>query len=235
MLLSLCLAGALGDPDTTRFRVVSCFAEEARSRETLETAEAAVPIVLARLEARDWSPLRPPTLQLYADYARFRSATADMNRDAPEAYGYTSRDSHTAHVTVEPASETLRALGLSNQTRRLVAHEVTHLLCFDLLPDMTSLPGWMVEGLADSVAHETLESLGRTREIEEEPATAMQILLVQELIRKAQAPRFGTLLFDRLGGFEYRQRYALRWLFYEFLRARHPDECARFFRAAYAA
>jgi hypothetical protein len=155
---------------------------------------------------------RPPTLQLYADFARFRSATAALNPDAPEARGFTSRDGHTAHVTVEPASEVLRELGLSNQTRRLIAHEVTHLLCFDLLPDMTSLPGWMVEGLADSVAQEVLGSLGRTRAIEEEPWTAAQILEVQELVRANQAPRFGTLLLDRLGGFEYRQRYALRWL-----------------------
>lgn len=235
MLLSLILACASGDPETARFRVVSCFAEEERALEALETAEAAVPVVLARLGVASWSPAGPRTLQLFADFARFRSATAELNPDSPEAHGYTSRDSRTAFVTVQPASETLRALGLSSQTRRLIAHEVTHLLCFDLVPDMTSLPGWMVEGLADSVAHEVLGALGRTRALEEEPSTAAQVLLVQELVRSNQAPRFGTLLQDRLTGFDYRQRYALRWLTYEFLRARRPEECARFFTAAYAA
>jgi hypothetical protein len=235
MLLSLLLVCAGGDPETARFRVLNCFPEEARALEALETAEATVPVALARLGVASWSPSGPRTLQLFADFARFRSATAELNPDSPEAHGYTSRDSRTAFVTVQPAAETLRALGLSGQTRRLIAHEVTHLLCFDLLPDMTSLPGWMVEGLADSVAHEVLGALGRTRALEEEPSTAAQVLLVQELVRANQAPRFGTLLLDKLGGFEYRQRYALRWLAYEFLRARHPEECARFFAAAYAA
>src|SRR5262245_51368746 len=234
MLLSLLLACASGDPDTARFHVVNCFPEEARAAEALETAEAAVPVALARLGVESWSPAGPRTLQLYADFARFRSATSEMNLDSPEALGYTSRDRRTAFVTVQPAADTLRVLGLSNQTRRLIAHEVTHLVCFDLLADMTSLPGWMVEGLADSVAHEVLGTLGRTRAIEEEPCTAGQILLVQELVRSNQAPRFGTLLFDKLGGFDYRQRYALRWLAYEFLRTHHADECARLFRAAYA-
>jgi hypothetical protein len=234
MLLSLILACASGDPETARFRVVSCFPEEARAREALEVAEATVPVVLARLGVESWSPPGPRTLQLFADFARFRSATAEMNPDSPEAHGYTSRDSRTAFVTVQPAAETLRALGLSSQTRRLIAHEVTHLLCFDLVADMTSLPGWMVEGLADSAAHEVLDGLGRTRPLEEEPCTAAQILLVQELIATNQAPRFGTLLHDKLGGFDYRQRYALRWLAYEFLRARHPEECARLFHAAFA-
>jgi hypothetical protein len=234
MLLSLLLVCASGDPESPRFRVVSCFAEEARAREALETAEAAVPVVLARLGVASWSPSGPRTLQLFADFARFRSATAELNPESPEAHGYTSRDSRTAFVTVQPAAEALRALGLSSQTRRLIAHETTHLLCFDLLPDMTSLPGWMVEGLADSVAHEVLDALGRTRALEEEPGTAAQVLLLQELVRTNQAPRFGTLLRDKLGGFDHRQRYALRWLTYEFLRARHPEECARLFAAAYA-
>jgi len=233
MLLSLILACASGDPESARFRVVNCFSEEARAAEALEAAEAAVPVALARLGIAGWSPAGPRTLQLFADFARFRSATAEMNPDSPEAHGYTSRDNHTAFVTVQPAAEALRALGLSSQTRRLIAHEVTHLLCFDLLPDMTSLPGWMVEGLADSVAHEVLELLDRTRAIEEEPSTAGQILLVQELFGSNQAPRFGTLLRDKLGGFDYRQRYALRWLTYEFLRACRPEECARLFQAAY--
>ena len=234
MLLTLLLACASGDPATPRFRVVNCFTEESRAAEALEVAEATVPVVLARLGVESWSPSGPRTLQLYADFARFRSATAEMNPDSPEAHGYTSRDSCTAFITVQPATETLRALGLSSQTRRLIAHEVTHLLCFDLVADMTSLPGWMVEGLADSVAHEVLDALGRTRALEEEPCTAAQILLVQELVESNQAPRFGTLLHDKLGGFDYRQRYALRWFAYEFLRARRPEECARFFRAAFA-
>src|SRR5688572_25417009 len=196
MLLSFFLACALGDPEPARFRVVSCFPEEARAAEALEVAEAAVPVALERLGVAGWSPARPRTLQLYPDFARFRAATAALNPDAPEVHGYTSRDGRTAHVTVQPAAETLRALGLSSQTRRLVAHEVTHLVCFDLLPDMTTLPGWMIEGLADSVAHEVLCALGRSRALEEEPCTAAQILDVQALVRASQMPRFGSLLHD---------------------------------------
>lgn len=232
-LISICAMCAGGDPEVAHFRVVNCFREEARAEEALQVARGTVPVVLARLGVASWSPDGPKTLQLYADFARFRGATAALNPDAPEAQGYTNRDSRTAHVTVQPAAETLGALGLSNQTRRLLAHEVTHLVCFDLLPDMTSLPGWMVEGLADSVAHEVVCTLGRSRGLEEEPCTAAQILAVQELIRSNQAPRFGALLFDKLGGLEHGQRYALRWLFYEFLSARRPVECARLFRAAY--
>ncbi len=235
MLLLLLLICTRGDPATASFRVVNCFREEARAEEALQVAEATVPVVLDRLGVTSWSPAGPKTLQLYADFARFRGATAAMNPDAPEAHGYTNRDSRTAHVTVQPAAETLRELGLSSQTRRLIAHEVTHLVCFDLLPDMTSLPGWMVEGLADSVAQEVVLALGRSRAIEEEPCTAAQILRVQDLIRSNQAPRFGALLFDKLGGLEHGQRYALRWLFYEFLAARCPTERARLFRAAFPA
>lgn len=234
MLLALALTLASGDPEPAHFRIVNCFPEQARAEEALEAAEAAVPVVLERLGVERWSPSGPRTLQLHADFARFRAATAAMNPDAPEAHGYTNRDSRTAHVTVQPAAEALRALGLSSQTRRLIAHEVTHLVCFDLLPEMTTLPGWMVEGLADSVAHEVLCALGRSRALEEEPCTAAQILAVQELIRANQAPRFGTLLHDRLAGFDYRQRYALRWLFHEFLRERRAAECARLFRVAFA-
>jgi hypothetical protein len=228
----LLLAG--GDPEVARFRVLNCFPEAARAEEALAVAEAAVPVVLRRLDLASWAPSGTRTLQLHADYARFRSATAAMNPDAPEAQGFTNRDSRTAHVTVHPAAETLQALGLSSQTRRLIAHEVTHLLCFDLLPDMTSLPGWMVEGLADSVAHEVLGALGLSRALEQEPCTAGQIAAVQELIRRNQAPRFGALLVDRLAGYDHGQRYALRFLFHEFLRTHRPEACARLFRAAYA-
>src|SRR5262245_7046443 len=103
MLLSLLMAcaGAGGDPATGRFRVLNCFPEEARAAEALETAEAAVPVALARLGIESWSPAGPRTLQLFADFARFRSATAEMNPDSPEANGYTRRDSRTAFVRSE--------------------------------------------------------------------------------------------------------------------------------------
>src|SRR5262245_43128922 len=69
MLLSLLLACASGDPETARFRVVNCFAEEERAQEAMQAAEAAVPVVLERLGVASWAPADPRTLQLYSDFA----------------------------------------------------------------------------------------------------------------------------------------------------------------------
>jgi len=149
---------------TTRahFQVVSDFAEPERAAEASEAAEAVVPIVLARLGRDEWTPRSLETIHLYRGYTAFREHTAKVNPNAPEVLGFTHRDSRTSHVAVEPWSDALCALGLPRATRRLVAHEAAHLVCYDLLRDMDELPAWMVEGLADSAAQAALSAAPTT-------------------------------------------------------------------------
>jgi len=229
-LAALSLLAQLAGP---RFQVVSDFAEPERAAEASQAAEAVVPIVLARLGRTEWTPRSVETIHLYRGYAPFRERTARYNPNAPEALGFTHRDSRTSHVAVEPWSDALRTLGLPRATRRLVAHEAAHLVCYDLLRDMDELPAWMVEGLADSAAQEALAGLGLAEALEVDPATATRIASVQEFARGGRLPAFAALVEDRLADFAFLERYPLRWLTYEFLRAEQPAACARLFAAAY--
>ncbi|MSR60889.1 MAG: hypothetical protein EXS08_00385 [Planctomycetes bacterium] len=232
VVAALSLLAQLATP-RAHFRIVSDFAEPERAAEASQAAEAVVPVVLARLGRGGWTPRSLETIRLYRGYATFRARTAEFNPNAPEVLGFTHRDSRTSHVAAEPWNDALHALGLPRATRRLVAHEAAHLVCYDLLRDMDELPAWMVEGLADSAAQEALVQLGLADALEVDPATASRIAWVQEFARTGRLPSFDALVNDRLGDYAYLERYPLRWLAYEFLRAEQPGACAQLFAAAY--
>lgn len=234
VLLLLALQNGASGASSSPFRLRNELGEPALSAETVALAEAAARIAHARLGVAPSG--RPSFFRLYPDFPRFRAATAELNPDAPEAWGFTNRDSRTAHVAVQPcATATLQAAGLPLGTRRLIAHEAAHLACFDVLPQLTQLPGWVVEGLADSVAHETLRSLGLADALEQDPHGATRLHLLHDLLAAKRLPPLRALLSDRMGTLGFEERYAARWLALEFLRARAPDACRRLLHCAFAA
>lgn len=235
LLLALATQSVPGGARARCFEIRDELGSPTLTAQASEIAEAAARTALARLGAEGHLAVLAGRVRLYRDFAAFRSATRDMSVDAPDARGFAHRDSRTAHIAGPSCTrEVLRERGLPRETRHLIAHEVAHLACFDVLPWLTDLPGWMVEGLADSVAHETLQSLHRARSFVEEPHSATQIGLVQERLARAELPRFGELLFDRLGRLGFEERYAARWLMLEFLRECQPIACQRLFELAFA-
>lgn len=110
------------------------------------------------------------------------------------------------------------------ETRRLIAHEACHVLCFALCPDSALHPLWFIEGLACAVADQTLRSFDLVPSIEEEPFTSTELVMAQELLAKNLLPRVGALLADRTSDLDFRQGYAVRWSFYEFLRRHQAAE-----------
>jgi hypothetical protein len=235
LVLALGCQGAPGRTLEDPFRVLG-LETAVLAGEASRVAETATELARARLGLEPHTRLARSTLRFYPTFASFRAATQDANTAAPDAYGLTYPHTRTAHVTLVPCpSATLRVRGLTLHTRQLLAHEATHLACFDALPWLNDLPGWVVEGLADSVAHETMCALGMAGPFEEEPHSATRLAVVQELIAEDRLPRLEALLADRLEPLDFEQRYAARWILLEFLRAREAEACRRILDAAFRA
>ena len=220
--------------DGPHFRLVCHLGDERIAAAALETVEAIWPLASGFYGFTD-APLDPLLeVHLYRDAAAYRAAEQTL---ALGAFGknlaFSSYATRAAYVALQPdlTDETLAAVGLTTQTRHLLAHEAAHLVRFRASPAYRSHPGWFGDGAAIWIEEETMLARGWSAGLDEDPYVATDAVRVQKLAAGGHLPTAENLLRDDTKGLEMYDRYAARKLLFRRLVSRRDGAA---FRAAAA-
>jgi hypothetical protein len=102
-------------------------------------------------------------------------------------------------------------------TRRLIAHEAAHLVCYHSLEGFEGHPEWLGEGLAEWIADEVMRRRGWASGETEEPHTASRLAELGFDREDSRTALVERLLSNSLGKESVTRRYALYGSFVAFL------------------
>lgn len=213
-ILLLLSAPASGDEGSRaegpHVRVVCDFRNDAVAREALRTAEASWELS-QRLWGREARPAAPLEVRLFAtgrafDAALDRLGAGEFKRNR----AFTSGAAQASLLVVDPECppETLAALGLPYQTRRLIAHETAHLFAFHAFPGGSSHPFWLAEGSAVWIEEETLKEGRWIADPMDDPFSSTGWVRCKRLLEKGALPSSEAILQDRTEHLGFYDRYA---------------------------
>jgi hypothetical protein len=214
------LGRAAAASETERFRIVCHFECGGIAADAAHVAEAAWPLAGELFGPARRERARPMEIHLYRTPEQYVAARTTLLRGPPVNMAVTEPHSRSAHIALPAgvADTTLNAFGLPGTVLRVVAHEAFHLAALAHAPGSTRLPGWLVEGAASWAEHEVLRALGRVAEAADEPVASTYQWLVQQRLRAGELPAAAQILADSLPGHDQQDEYAVRKLFFEFLR-----------------
>jgi hypothetical protein len=221
--LLLSTRAARAEPETSRatgphFEVIAHFRGPAVAREALEAAEAAWEPAVGLFGAP--APRPPMAVHLYRTEAAYHEADRALSGGAfRKNLAFAHHATSSAHVAVQPdmSDATLRDLGLSAQTKRLLVHEATHLIRFAAMPEFTKHPGWFRDGAALWVADRVARTKGWSPGLEEDPHTSTWIHLARREADRLGEDALERLLVDDVADVEMYARYSLRGLTFSWL------------------
>lgn len=227
LLLGLTLAPTIraeDDPTTVRegrwFRVVCHFDHERVADEALAAVEAIGPIARGLYGLREPGEEERLAVHLYRTIADYEAVDQELTGGRFQRnLAFAHHASKSAHVAVQPpvSEEVLDELGLPYLTGNLLAHEAAHLLRYRAMPSFRSHPMWVVDGAAIRLALQGELARGRIPGIESNPLSATEIGHGRRLLDGGSLPSVADLFHDRTDGLTFYERYACRWLFFEFL------------------
>lgn len=165
------------------------------AEQALEAVEALWPAAEELYSLKTWEREDPLEVHLYGTDAGYSAADVELtggNFDQNGAFAHF--DSRTAHVRLAPQvhPKVLERFGLSNMTRRLLAHEAAHLIRFELYPNHRSHPAWFIHGTASLLDQAALVALGRSNP--DAPWEQARYAKLQDLLRNNKLPDFKTAL-----------------------------------------
>ena len=222
LILTLC-APALGQrqrDDGVRegdvFRIVPHFANGgALAEAALAAAEASWEHALEAYGVEAQPGRERLRIHLYRSRAEFNDACFRCEgRTWPSHSGLTSGQWGIALVLCGSGlgDEAVRALGLTDHDRELVAHEAAHLIGNAYVPGYAHYPAWLAEGLAESVAVRTFAGeQGR-------PSIDSRSAWLQELAAQGRLPAIEDVIAGDLEDLEPYHEYALLGLLFEHLK-----------------
>ena len=195
-------AGPFTSADGEHFRVVCQFDSPAIAALALEAAEAAWP-----LAASIYGPLAAPQelyrIHLLPDkeaYVRLEEALTGGRFARNLAFSsWTTKESYIAMQPARPVGAS--AHHLSTLTRRLIAHEATHLVLYHAHADFEWHPAWLSEGIAELVSDQAMRAKGWATTVERDPFTASRLHWVQHRMDYLDTSLVEMVLDDR-GGYE---------------------------------
>ena len=204
------------------FRVVLHFESPGGAEQALATAEAAWPHAVEFFGVGG-DPLDPPlSVHIYSsssDYRRVEKALTGGRFRRHLAFSHLS--TRTAHIALQPhlTAEAIERLGLPAQTLRLVAHEASHVASYHAYHTSLWMPEWLDEGVACWIEQQVMIARGLSplRE-EDDPWASTYLWRVTRLLEDGRLPPAIDIFRDHLGGLDRVQRYALRKVFFSFLR-----------------
>lgn len=231
LALTICLAPAFAQvagwpdgPSPVRrvgavFEVTCRFGDDRAAELALAAAESAWPIASALfgVAAR---PERPYPVQLFRNSEDYRAVERVLTGGRfRNNLAFTSWETRKTYIAVQPecSDAVLGRIGLPALTRRLLMHEATHLVCYHAMANYRAHPEWLAEGLANWVADEVMRANGWSRGREQEPLTATDIHAVQAMLEAGSLPTVERIFADDLAELPEGQRYALAWIFVDFL------------------
>jgi hypothetical protein len=191
-------------------RVVVHFEDPAAAEAAFDT------VVAARAAARRLLPSGAlprrvrPTIHLYRTPADYRRAEAAITGGKfADANAFSSHARQDAHVAIEPDQddELLRAVGLTAQTRRMIAHEAAHLALYAACENHPDHPLWLAEGFATWVADEVLSGSGVP--LAEQPLASTRMALLLGLFEKDALPTVPEVLGGDLPGLTQNEKYSV--------------------------
>ncbi len=203
------------------FRVVCDFEDSRAAALALETAEAAWPVAARLFGSPDARPEKPLDINLFRTQAAYERADAEVSGGRfKENLCFASWKTRSAYLLLQPqcSDDALAVVGLPLLTRRLVAHEATHLVRYDTLPNHESHPGWLSHGAATWVEEEVLEALRLSPGRQKDPESATDIRRAVDLLARNQLPGARQILRDEMEGLEFYERYSVAGLFFRFLK-----------------
>jgi hypothetical protein len=149
---------------------------------------------------------------------------------------YASPKNATAYVTTHPqASEAaLKTLVLPGPTARRVAHEAVRIYCYGNFANHATLPVWLIEGAASTIAQAVLASQGMAmKSLHEDPFTSSQLGVVVGLSKAGRLPTVGSVLAGRVSGLSPSEQDAVHAiLFHYLLTEKHKSRFRRVLKKA---
>ena len=213
--------------DGEHFRVVCHFGDEEIAAIGLEAAEAAFEPTRALLNAPEIEGRL--AVNVYRTAADYRDAVKDAGGKAfLNNNAFTSYKTRAAYVAVVPdiPDAVLEKVGLSAQTRRIIAHEAVHVVTYRAWPNYRRVPEWLHEGLATYVADQAMLARGWSPGLAQAPYSSTRMARLGRLRDSGRLPRVRAILQDRYKGLEMSEKYASWWGFFRFLKSEHPDKLA---------
>lgn len=180
----------------------------------------------ARLETERLLSIRtddPGTLRVYATWNDWAVAERRLTRGAFASNGaFTTHANGDAHLAIQPelSEELLSELGLPQLTRRLIAHEASHVVVMSGAEAPERHPDWLSEGIACVVADRALRVHD---DLESDPTASTRLFRCRRMLEDGRLPRLEEVLDDRLDAYERGERYALWWAVGHHLVEHAPD------------
>jgi len=226
-LLGLVLASAVraeDEPTTVRegtwFRVVCHFEHDRAAEEALAAVEAIGPLAAKLYGLRTPKEGELLEVHLYRTIADYEAAEQQLTGGTfKRNLAFAHHASMTAHVAVQPpvSEEVLDRLGLPHLTENLLAHEASHIVRFRAMPSFRAHPMWVVDGAAIWLAVQGELARKRIPSLDACPLSATEICHGQRLLAEGRLPTAEDLFHDRTDELSFYERYASRWLFFQFL------------------
>ena len=225
-------ASRIGGEGTTRagtyFRIVCDFENEPVARQALETAEAAWPIAAKLCGSPDARPAHPLDIHLLRTVAAYEKEEAALTGGKfRKNLAFSSWEKKAAYVVLQPqcSDDALKTVGVPALTRRLLAHEVFHLVRSETIPNFESHPDWFADGAASWIEDEVLAALRLTSGLEKDPESSTDIRRARDLLEKGKLPSAREIFRDQTSSLEFYGRYAVVGLFFRFLKGgKHRPE-----------
>lgn len=213
------------------FRVLCHFDDDDAAAAALDTVEAVWPAA-SDLYGLSAAPLETPLdVHLYRDAAAYLAAEREVaGGKFDKNLAFSSYDTRSSYVAVQPdvSDETLAAVGITAQTRHLLAHEAAHLVRYTASPAFRAHPGWFADGAATWIEDQALAARGWSAG-DEDPIASTEEIRAQRRLAGGGLPSATQILRDDTKDLEMYDRYAVRSLLFRRLITRRDADA---FRAA---
>lgn len=217
-------ASAVRGQESTRtgkhFRVICHFENDSIAREALKTAEMAWPVATKLLALADGAPEKPAEIHLFRTLKDYEKADSELTGGAfRRNLAFSHWATRASYILLQPdcSDDTLKSVGLPALTRRLIAHEATHLVRCAIMPNYRSHPSWLADGAATWVEQQVMTDGRWSPGAEDDPHMSTMILQTVALLEKSDLPSVADILRDRIDDVHWQTRYAIRWLLFRFL------------------
>jgi hypothetical protein len=202
------------------FKVETNCSDENVQQQALLTADAVWPFARKLFGNPEVAPDQRLTVHLHRSIEEYEAAEQKLTRGRfRENLAFSSWVTREAHVAIQPpcSDQALEQIGLPALTRRQVAHEAAHVVCYYALDCYKELPGWLAEGTACLVEQQVMETLDQAPVKRGDPFYSKSVLRVQGLLDSDQLPTAEQILRDDFGELSRSERYSVQTQWLEFL------------------
>lgn len=202
--------------------IVCDFDDQPLCDAALAISEAAWAETVRLFNMSDTVPEKPVKFHLYATVKAYEKTEKKLTKGKfKENLAFSAQKDLSSHLVVQPpmSAAVRKKVGLTEMTRRLVAHETAHLCRYVCLPNHEDHPRWLADGVAWMVEQKVAVKQ-KDGKPQTSPYTDHELLTAQRLMKDGKYPAIADVLnddFDDAKGFDI---YAVTHLTFEFLASR---------------